>query len=227
MKIKVNGINLFYEKAGADNGRPLILLHGNGEDHHIFDELAEKLRQNFTVYAVDSRNHGESERTNDYSYETMMKDVYELIQALDLGPVNLIGFSDGAIISLLLAMKHGNENVVSKMALLGMNLKPSDFTDENYQYILELYDETKDPLVQLMLEQPNIELENLKKVTVPSLVVGAENDLFRQGLFEEIATTLPNAELLMMNGHEHDSYVTHQDVLYPELLRFFKESDYR
>ncbi|WNY25615.1 alpha/beta hydrolase [Methanolapillus millepedarum] len=219
MKIKVNNVNLFYEKSGS--GTPLILLHGNGEDHHIFDELSKKLRQNFTVYAVDSRNHGESEKTDDYSYETMTEDVYAFISALNLGKVNLAGFSDGAIINLLLAMHH--PGVVSKMALLGLNLKPSDFTEENIRFISEMYEETKDPLFQLMLEQPNIELESLKSISVPALVIGAEFDLFRPRLFEEIAAALPNAELLIMKGHEHDSYVTHQDVLYPNFVSFFSE----
>jgi pimeloyl-ACP methyl ester carboxylesterase len=63
MIIQVNGTALFYEKSGA--GSPVILLHGNGEDHHIFDALAAKLESGFTVYSVDSRNHGQSEKTDD------------------------------------------------------------------------------------------------------------------------------------------------------------------
>ena len=54
----VNGIDLFYEKAGE--GRPLLLVHGNGEDHTIFDEAAAELAGSFTCYAVDSRCHGQS-----------------------------------------------------------------------------------------------------------------------------------------------------------------------
>ena len=84
MVINVNGTSLFYETSG--NGAPLLLLHGNGEDHHIFDALADKLAADFTVYSIDSRNHGQSEKTDDYAYETMAMDVYAFIDALQLGP---------------------------------------------------------------------------------------------------------------------------------------------
>ena len=56
MKILVNGIELFYEISGQ--GRPLILVHGNGEDHHIFDALVAKLKNHYTCYCIDSRGHG-------------------------------------------------------------------------------------------------------------------------------------------------------------------------
>ena len=60
MFIHVNGVHLFYEKQGT--GKPLILLHGNEEDHRIFDEAIELLKKHYTVYAVDSRGHGQSAR---------------------------------------------------------------------------------------------------------------------------------------------------------------------
>lgn len=218
MNIKVNNIELFYKKTGND--MPLILLHGNGENHHIFDKIVEKLKSDFTIYAIDSRSHGESAKTDDYLYETMSKDIYSFIEALNLGKVNIIGFSDGAIISLILAMNH--PETISKMALLGVNLKPTDFTEDCFQYISETYQETKDPLFKLMLEQPNIELEDIKGIQIPTLIVGAENDIYKQDVFIEISKALPNAELLIMQGHEHDSYIVDKDILYDDFIRFFK-----
>lgn len=217
MKTAVNGIELTYEKTG--NGAPLILLHGNGEDHHIFDVITEKLKNDYTVYAVDSRNHGKSTKTEDYSYETMSEDIYSFIKNLNLGKVYLAGFSDGGIISLILAMNHGE--CIRKMALLGPNLKPDDFTEESYRFIKNTYEETKDPLFKLMLEQPCIELDDIKDVNTPTLVIGAERDIFRSELFAELTNALVNAELMIMEGHEHDSYIVNQDILYADLLRFF------
>lgn len=68
MIIQTNGISLFYQVSGS--GEPMLLLHGNGEDHQIFTELAVKLAEHYTVYAIDSRNP----KTDDYSYETMVND---------------------------------------------------------------------------------------------------------------------------------------------------------
>lgn len=216
MKITVGDITLNYTKQG--NGTPLILLHGNGEDHHIFDKLAHLLKENYTVYAVDSRNHGESSKTDDYSYTAMAVDIQGFIGNLGLKDVSVVGFSDGAIIALTLAIH--TPDLFEKMVLLGINLKPSDFKDENLAWLSDEYKKTGDPLLKLMLEQPDIELEQLRNIATPTLVVAAEDDLFKPELFESIVATMPDAELLIMAGYEHDSYVTGQDILYPYLKSF-------
>lgn len=217
MKIKVNHVELAYEKTGS--GAPLILLHGNGEDHHIFDAIVSKLQNHFTLYAIDSRNHGQSTASEDYSYQAMAGDIDGFIKALALEDVNLLGFSDGAIISLLLAINHAP--YIRKMALLGVNLKPGDFTDESYAFVQQTYEETKDPLFELMLNHPNIELDDVKPVTVPTLVVAAEHDIFKPETFVSLTNAMPKAELLIMPGHEHDSYIVNNDMLYSDLVRFF------
>ena len=217
MTANVNGISLYYEKTGS--GPALILLHGNGEDHHIFDCIAEKLSANFTVYAVDSRNHGGSQKTDVYDYEAMAGDIYGFITALGLAPAYAAGFSDGAIVCLMLAMRRAE--ALKKMALLGVNLKPSDFTEENIAFIRETYAQTGDPLFRLMLEQPNIGLDDVRGVTVPALIIGGENDLFKPETFTNLAAALPNAELMIMAGHEHDTYITGTDLLCADFVRFF------
>lgn len=218
MDIRINNLSLYYEVKGS--GAPLLLLHGNGEDHKIFDALVPKLCKDFTVYAIDSRNHGQSEKTEDYSYDTMSEDIYQLIKALNLGQVDLIGFSDGAIIGLMLAMKHGD--VIGRMALLGVNLKPEDFTEDSYGYVNHMYEKTKDPLFKMMLEQPCIELSDVKHIDIPILVAAAEHDIFKPETFVNLTEALPRAELLIMSGHDHGSYVIDQDILYPDLMQFFK-----
>ena len=93
MKILVNGIELFYEISGQ--GRPLILVHGNGEDHHIFDALVAKLKNHYTCYCIDSRGHGLSSSVAVYSYQSMAEDIIEFIKSLKLSEVAYYGFSDG------------------------------------------------------------------------------------------------------------------------------------
>jgi pimeloyl-ACP methyl ester carboxylesterase len=219
MKIAVNNIELFYNKSGS--GEPLILLHGNGEDHHIFDVLVKKFEHNFTVYSIDSRNHGESSSSDDFSYESMAQDIFCFISKLQLKNVRLAGFSDGAIIGLILAMKH--PECVGKIALLGVNLKPEDFTEESYAFVKETYEMTKDPLFKLMLEQPSIELDEVKAVFIPTLIIAGEQDIFKPETFVKLAQTMPDAKLIIMKDHEHDSYIVNSDILYPDLLEFFAQ----
>lgn len=217
----VNGISLYYETSG--NGAPMLLLHGNGEDHHIFDVLVKKLKSNFTIYAIDSRNHGQSERTNDYSYNTMAEDVSSFIEVMRLGRTNIIGFSDGAVIGLILAMKY--RDLLRRIALLGVNLKPDDFTEESYQYVEGMYKETQDPLFKLMLEQPNIELDAVKSVCIPTLLIAAEKDIYKPETFVNLLEALPDATLKIMKNHEHDSYIVGQDILYSDFIHFFRQSN--
>lgn len=216
MLVKVNDVDLYYERQGE--GAPLLLLHGNGEDHSIFTSLATKLKSHFTVYAIDSRNHGRSCKTTDYSYDTMAEDIYQNISALELHNPSVIGFSDGAIISTMLEIKH--PDTFAKIVLLGINLKPSDFKEENLNYLAAEYQKTNDPLLKLMLEEPNIEMESLSLIKAPTLVVRAEDELFRDELYDEIVGTMPNAELLIMKEHSHDSYVVNSDALFDKLLLF-------
>lgn len=219
MKIEINDITLNYLKKGT--GTPLLLLHGNGEDYHIFDKLIEKLSEDFTVYAIDSRNHGESSKTNDFSYKTMAEDTYLFIKELDLKNVSVIGFSDGAIISLLIAKKY--PNLIKKMALLGVNLSPKDLKKSVYNFIVQEYEKTKSPLFKLMMEEPNIELNELRNIKTPTLIIAGENDLFYKKTFQNLAKTLPNSQLKIIKGHDHGSYIIDQDLLYPDFSLFFNK----
>lgn len=217
MEAHVNGARLHYAKSG--DGPPLLLLHGNGQDHHIFDKIVPRLATTFTVYALDSRNHGQSEMTAAYSYDTMAEDVHAFIVGLGLGRANVVGFSDGAIVALKLAMAHGG--MVAAMALLGVNLKPEDFTEKSLNYIRTNLEKTDDPLYRLMLEQPRIGLDDTRQITVPTLLVAAEREIYRPEVYTELAAAMPNAQLKIMTGHNHESYIVNQDILYPDLKEFF------
>lgn len=213
----VGTTTLFYKKTGS--GEPLLLLHGNGEDHTIFSPLAEQLAKKYTVYAIDSRNHGQSEKTNDFSYETMANDIETFVKVLHLAPVRIVGFSDGAIIALLLAMQQ--PSYIKEMALLGVNLSPNDFTEESLAFVQNLYQETGDPLVKLMLKEPDISLKQAASVSTRTLLLAGENDIFKPETFTTLAEAMPNATLQIFPNQTHDSYVNQSDFLAPHLCEFF------
>ena len=99
MYIQLNSQVLYYEKQG--DGAPLLLLHGNGEDHSIFDALLPQLTARFTVYAPDSRGCGLSSPSKEYHYTDMAADMVNLIHAIGIGRASILGFSDGGIVALL------------------------------------------------------------------------------------------------------------------------------
>ena len=121
MNINVNNVNLYYEVCGE--GTPIILVHGNSETHQIFDVLIDKLKDNYKVYAVDSRCHGKSEDTEEISYDLMVKDMIEFIRKLEINKPIFYGFSDGGIVGLLIAIKE--PKLLSKLIVSGDNLNPN------------------------------------------------------------------------------------------------------
>ena len=120
MKVKVNDIVLNYDVVGS--GYPIILLHGNGENYTIFNKLIDKLKEDYTVYAVDSRCHGESDDTEEVSYNLMAEDIIAFIKELNIENPMLYGFSDGGIVGLLVAIKE--PELLSKLIVSGVNINP-------------------------------------------------------------------------------------------------------
>lgn len=219
MKIRVNGITIHFEKTGS--GKALLLLHGNGEDHHIFDELARKLEKHYTIYSIDSRNHGESEKSGEYSYLTMTEDMLAFIEAIGEETVSLLGFSDGAIIGLMMAIR--NQHLFDHLILLGVNLKPTDFKEKAYLSIQKNYEESGDPLLKLMLEEPTISLDDVRDIQVPTLIIAAEKEFFKPETYTDLVEAMPQSTFMLMEGHKHETYINHSAILYPDIVNFIEK----
>ena len=96
MFAQVNGLNIYYETKGE--GQPLLMVHGNSEDHTIFDVASDVLKDYFKVYLIDSRDHGQSDKVKGLHYDDMADDMVKFMEELDLKDVVYYGFSDGGII---------------------------------------------------------------------------------------------------------------------------------
>ena len=204
MFIGVNGIQLFYKKTGQ--GRPLILVHGNGEDHTIFDEAVEVLKEHFTCYAVDSRGHGLSSPCRELHYTDMAQDMIAFMTELDLQNVAFYGFSDGGIIALLAAMECSR---ITNLAVSGANLTTKG-TKMWFQLMLKAESLLKkDPLIELMKNEPDIAPAQLAQIRIPTLVTAGSKDLISESETRKIAESIPNARLMILKGESHGSYIVH------------------
>lgn len=216
MYIHINRQILFYDKTGE--GSPVLLLHGNGEDHTIFDALIPLLAQNHTVYAIDSRGHGASNPTDDYHYEAMADDIAQLITSLEIDSPILYGFSDGGIIGLLLALHY--QGLISRLIISGANLNPHGMKRAFLHKIKQHYKKTKNPLDLIMLEEPDIDPSSLAQIRIPVLVLAGEDDIIKPAHTELIAKKLPNAKLQIIPGEDHGSYILHCSTVYPYIKDF-------
>lgn len=205
MKCRVNNIELYYEKSGV--GRPLILLHGNGENHGIFDKAIPPLAEHFTVYALDSRGHGQSDVPAVYHYEDMAEDVKCFIEALGLERPILYGFSDGGIIGLLLAAKY--PQLLSRMIISGANATPDGIRTGWLKLFRGINAVVKDPKMDMMLAEPHITEEMLQSIAIPTAVLAGNRDMVKRSHTEYIAAQIPGSTLRILQGEGHGSYILH------------------
>ena len=219
MHTEVNGININYEKTGK--GPAIILLHGNGEDHTMFFEFASLLSKDFTVYALDSRGHGESDSVDHLSYEEMAEDVASFIKKKKLKHPILYGFSDGGILGLLVAINH--PGLISKLIISGANLKPTGLKNWFLRQCEIDWENEHSPLIELMLSQNEITHEELHKIKIPTLVLAGEDDLVKPAHTLAIHRNIENSLLQIIPGEGHDTYVIHNPKLYDIVAPFLFE----
>lgn len=214
MRITTNGVSLYYEVEGS--GPALILLHGNGEDHTIFDRASEYLRQMFTLYLVDSRGHGQSSPVHEYHYQDMVDDLAEFIRKLKLDRPAVCGFSDGAIVGLMFASQH--PGVLSRLIACGANTRPG--TLKGLRMALDRLGDPdgKDPKVRMMLTEPDITAEDLARVDVPVTVVAGSRDCVRRDDTEFIASSVKDGRVCIMKRADHSSYVVHSTRVVDPIL---------
>ena len=220
MQINVNNVNLYYEVVGT--GSPLILIHGNGESHEIFDEAVKLLSEHFTCYLLDSRGHGQSQKVSEYHYADMAEDVYQFIQALSLHNITFYGFSDGGIIGLLLASEY--PDLFGRMIISGANTSPAaisgwvEETFPNWRQIMK-----KSALFKLMMTEPDITREQLAAIKTPTLVLAGSEDVIDEKDTRFIAESIPGAALRILPGEDHDSYIVGSTKVAELILEYCRE----
>lgn len=209
-----DGVSLYYETYGA--GEPLLIVHGNGGHIRHLAAQIDHFRKRYRVIAMDSRDHGKSaDSAGPLTYEKMTGDLAALIDHLKLGPVNVLGWSDGGIEALLLGIHYPAK--VKKIAAMAANLNPdpSALHPATVTLIKEMAAamppaETATPaqrrerkVVGMMLVEPNIDPNELKKITVPTLVLAGDNDLITDEHTLDIYHHLPNAQLCIFPNATH------------------------
>ena len=200
----VNGIQLYYQKTGR--GRPLIMVHGNSEDHTIFDAAVNVLKDHFTCYAIDSRGHGQSSPCRELHYDDMAQDMIAFMTELDLENVVFYGFSDGGIVGLLAARQCRR---ITDLIVSGANISTKGCKLSFRLLLRGMSIGKRDPMIELMQKEPDIDPAQLSAIRVPTLVLAGSKDLIRESETRLIAESIPGARLRILKGEKHGSYIVH------------------
>ncbi len=218
MFIKVNDIELYYEVLGK--GEPLIMVHGNSEDHTIFDTASEVLSKNFTCYLIDSRGHGNSTKTNNLDYRIMAEDIYAFVKALNLEGCSYYGLADGGIIGLIVASKY--PELLKNLIISGVNTNPRGIKPWTY-YAFKMFNFFHPTArFKMLLEQPNIKDEELQQIKSKTLVLIGNHDLVLEEHVKHIASQIKNATLNIIDGEGLGSYVVHREKIAHIITEFLR-----
>lgn len=221
--IEINGQTIHYAVRGPVEGKPVVLVHGNGGSHKSMLTQAKQLaKAGYRVYSPDSRGHGLNTPLEEYHYADMTEDTFMFIKQLGLDKPALYGWSDGGIIALMLEMKH--PGTCSLIALSGANLTPDcgPGFEEFKKWIYENYT----PLTAMMLAEPDIKPEELSAIKCPALVTGGTEEMISVEHTTLIADSIPNAELEIFQKEDHGSYIKRSPKMGRRLLEFLKKNNY-
>ncbi len=234
---KVNGISLYYATIGQ--GPPVVLLHGGLANSDYWGNQVRALEPHHMVIVVDSRGHGRSTRdARPYGYDLMADDVVALLDTLHIAKADVVGWSDGAILGLDLAIRHPDRvgkvfafaaNTVTSGVQEGVEKNPTfaRFIERGRQEYARLsvtpkdYDAFVAQISKMWETEPNWTDAQLKSIRLPVWVVDGDHDeAIKRAHTEYIAATIPGAGLLILPNTSHFAFLQNPALFNAALLNF-------
>ncbi len=238
---QVNGISLYYAVIG--HGTPVVLLHGGLANSDYWGLQVAALAPHHMVILMDSRGHGRSTRdARPYGYDLMADDVIGLLDTLHVAKADVVGWSDGAILGLDLAMRHADRvgrifafaaNTQTSGVQNGVEKNPTfaRFIERAGQEYARLsatpkqYDAFVAQISKMWASEPNWTDAQLQAIRSPVLVVDGDHDeAIKRAHTEYIAATIHGAGLLILPNVSHFAFLQDPALFNAAMLHFLDES---
>lgn len=230
-RTSVHGHTILYAMRGI--GPTLVLLHGGGDSgEHSFARQLDGFSEHYRIVAPDQVGQGRSpEAAGALTYTGMLDDTVALLQQLRLKHVDVVGFSDGGILALMLAVRH--PELVRRLVISGVNVAPEGLNPDD----LDELRATQNPkprtidekLAHLWATSPTeaeLNLAMLAKVVQPVLVISGDRDAITLEHTVKIFHALPDAELCILPGTDHATFSGRSEWLNPIVTSFLGRSYY-
>ena len=210
-RANIHGHKIYYAVRGT--GPTLVFLHGGGDSgEHSFARQLDVFSEHHHIVAPDQVGQG---RTPDVpgplSYTAMMEDTAALLRMLKLRHVDVVGFSDGGILALMLAIRH--PELVRRVVISGVNIAPEGLRPEDLAELrasqIPKPRTIDEKLSQLWLTSPTeaeLNLGLLAKILQPVLVISGDRDAITLEHTLQIYRALPMAELCVLPGTDHGTF---------------------
>jgi pimeloyl-ACP methyl ester carboxylesterase len=234
----LNGIRIWYATFGR--GEPVLLLHGGLANANYWGHQVPALAKDYHVIVMDSRGHGRSTRDErPYGYDLMASDVLALMDFLKLSKAAVLGWSDGAILGLDIAIHHPERLI--KLFAFAANSDPSGVADiaqssvfnayiaraeKEYQALSTTPDQYKtffEQISKMWETEPHFTAEQLRGISVPTWIVDADHDeAIKRENTEFMAAAIPNAGLLLQPQVSHFSFLQDPRQFNSDVLHFMQ-----
>ncbi|EJC81985.1 putative hydrolase or acyltransferase of alpha/beta superfamily [Rhizobium leguminosarum bv. trifolii WSM2297] len=216
----VNDIKMYYAEYGE--GEPILFIHGGLGNADVWGHQAADFAKDHLVIVADSRGHGRSTRSQQpFGYDLMTSDYVALLDYLKIDKVTLVGWSDGGIIGIDMAMKHPEKltRVIAQAANVTtdgvkedvMNNKTfNDYINvagEQYRKLSPTPNEYETFVKQvsaMWATQPAWTAADLAKISVPiTLAIGDHDEAVKLDHTEMMAKQIPGAKLVILKDVSH------------------------
>jgi pimeloyl-ACP methyl ester carboxylesterase len=236
----VNGIKIWYAEFGT--GAPVILLHGGLANSNYWGKLVPALAPHYRVIVMDSRGHGRSSRDDKpYGYDLMASDVVALMDYLKIDKAALIGWSDGAIIGLDIAMHHPER--LTKLFAFAANSDPTAVKDVEHDPVFSAfiararteyqklsptpneYDAFLKQITKMWDSEPHWTAADLAAIKVPTWIVDADHDeAIKRDNTLFMADSIPGSGLLIQPDVSHFSFLQDSQQFNADVLHFLEHA---
>lgn len=233
----VNGIQMYYAVFGQ--GDPILLIHGGLGHADIWASQVAAMSKTHKVIVADSRGHGRSTRTEEpYGYDLMASDYLALLDYLKIDKTALVGWSDGGIIGIDIAMKHperltklyaqaanvttdGVDPGVATNKTFGAYIERSGRDYKKMSKTPDQYDAFVTQISHMWESQPNWPKEQLAKITTPTAIVAGDHDeAIKREHTEYMASVIPGAKLIILPNASHFAMLQAPDEYTQSALEF-------
>jgi pimeloyl-ACP methyl ester carboxylesterase len=228
-RARIHGHRIYYVERG--NGPTLVLLHGGGDSgEHSFVRQLDVFSEHHHIVAPDQVGQGHTpDVPGPLSYTAMMEDTAALLTQLKLKHADVVGFSDGGILALMLAIRH--PDLVRRLIISGVNIAPEGLNPEDLEELrasqIPKPKTIDEKLAQLWLTSPTeaeLSVPLLSKITQPVLVISGDRDAITLEHTLKIFHALPDAELCVLPGTDHATFSGRSEWLNPIISAFLERA---
>ncbi|NNU68571.1 MULTISPECIES: alpha/beta hydrolase [Rhizobium] len=217
---EVNDIKMYYAEYGE--GDPILFIHGGLGNAEVWGHQVADFAKDHLVIVADSRGHGRSTRSQQpFGYDLMTSDYVALLDYLKIDKVTLVGWSDGGIIGIDMAMKHPEKltRVIAQAANVTTDGVKADVMDnktfndyinvagEQYRKLSPTpneYDAFVKQISEMWATQPAWTAADLGKISVPvTLAIGDHDEAVKLDHTEMMAKQIPGAKLVILKDVSH------------------------